>query len=220
LNPPIELGYQLTHFYQNHRRFSLSRIDDQLRGDYVDFDGMSNCRPHRSKDDSSDPADWYLPCGIFALSVFSDKFVWADSDIFRDDTIAYDSEIQWLFRNLSSEYETGIRWLDELFPNGTRNPHFISWMRTSFLGTVSKVYARSENTAVREGQYEVLIENRYREDRFGGEKFLTLAEVSPFGKKNPFLGIAYMAVGGLCIASALMVILSELIIPRRLGEEP
>jgi hypothetical protein len=219
LTGDFELGYELTHFWQNHRRFSMSRIDSQLRGDHVGFAGMSNCRPYRSVDDSEDPAKWYLPCGVFSRSVFSDEIVWTHSNIFSSVGIAYPSETESVFGNLSEEYTTGIRWLEDVFRDGMRNEHFIVWMRTSYLGTVTKIYSRCKDCTIEKGSYEILIESRYDEQLFGGEKHVTLTKSSPLGRNNRGLGSWYLGVGAVSLAFAIALVIGDFIKPRELGED-
>lgn len=42
--------------------------------------------------------------------------------------------------------------------------------------------------------------------------------MSFIGGKNPFLGIAYIAVGGVCVLLGLLLTLRHLIKPRKLGD--
>jgi hypothetical protein len=186
----------------------------------VDFDGMSNCRPYRSENDSADPENWYLPCGIFALSVFSDNIIWPEPGVFSTDGIVYPSEREDLFKDLSSKYEGGIRWLDDLFVNGTTDDHFIVWMRTAFLGTVTKTFARCETCTIEKGEYTVLVEDTYPVEKFGGEKRVTLRQVPPLGRQNPFLGVSYLTIGSICLGVGAILTALDLAAPRRLGEEP
>lgn len=53
---------------------------------------------------------------------------------------------------------------------------------------------------------------------FHGTKSLVFSTVSFIGGKNPFLGIAYIAVGGACILFGLVLTVRHLIRPRKLGD--
>lgn len=73
MHPPIYFYYQLTNFYQNHRRYVKSRSDAQLRGvaDLSESD-LSACEPIvRSP---YEPAKIMYPCGLIANSFFTDQF--------------------------------------------------------------------------------------------------------------------------------------------------
>jgi hypothetical protein len=82
MTAPVFLYYELTNFYQNHRRYVSSRDDDQLAaGDSVSTgaDAYSkNCEPWYQSTyyDSSETATkyQYYPCGLVARSVFNDTF--------------------------------------------------------------------------------------------------------------------------------------------------
>jgi len=67
MNPPIYVYYQLTNFYQNHRRYVKSRNDDQLRGERPS--DLSTCSPLESWDNK--PLN---PCGLIANSFFNGSY--------------------------------------------------------------------------------------------------------------------------------------------------
>ena len=79
---PVFVYYELTNFYQNHRRYVASRDDDQLAaGDSVSTGAdaySSNCSPWYQSTyvDSLDKSTNYqlYPCGLVARSVFNDTF--------------------------------------------------------------------------------------------------------------------------------------------------
>lgn len=45
LKAPVYLQYELSEFYQNHRRYVKSRLDSQLKGNYIPLDKMTDCDP-------------------------------------------------------------------------------------------------------------------------------------------------------------------------------
>jgi len=69
----VEVFYQLTDFYQNHRRYVKSRSDDQVAGKFVSPSTLSTlCDPNASY--VAPEGRVYAPCGLIATSVFNDAF--------------------------------------------------------------------------------------------------------------------------------------------------
>mmetsp|Transcript_17860 Transcript_17860/g.28154 ORF Transcript_17860/g.28154 Transcript_17860/m.28154 type:complete len:372 (+) Transcript_17860:58-1173(+) len=66
MDGPVYLYYQLTNFYQNHRRYVSSRYDAQLQGStlHADTDYCSPLTSNGSQD--------LNPCGLVANSLFND----------------------------------------------------------------------------------------------------------------------------------------------------
>lgn len=221
----LEIRYELTKFYQNQRRYGFSRDDEQLKGAYEDYKAMSNCKPYRSDDDSKDPSTWILPCGIFALSVFNDSFTLSGNNVpeFTEKGIAYQSEIDDLFKPLSDKYTSGNKWLQNLsdhniFPGGNTNEHFIVWMRQASLPTIVKPYAKCDGCTLDSGDYQVTITNRYPTTSFKGGKYFVIAKVTTLGTHNIYLGIIYIVCGCICCLYAIILLITELTIPRKMGE--
>lgn len=50
--------------------------------------------------------------------------------------------------------------------------------------------------------------------KYGGSKSLVISTRTVMGGKNPFLGIAYVAVGGICIVLGTLFTITHLIKPR------
>ncbi|KAK8882989.1 hypothetical protein M9Y10_045636 [Tritrichomonas musculus] len=227
--------YRLTNFYQNHQRYVTSRCDAQLRGEYADFNDMSYCGDYRSiNGDSKDNKYWLLPCGAIASSVFNDTFEFKVHNSttslqpqanFLSAGISWRSDREKLFKKLNSEYDgIGVHWLKnnetkDIFPKGQRNEHFIVWMRTSSLPTFMKPYAHCSNCFLpAAGNYSIIIENNYPTSLFNGEKHIVLSTVSALGGKNYALSISYMVVGSFLFISGLVVFVSHVFFPRKLGD--
>ncbi|OHS94428.1 cell cycle control protein [Tritrichomonas foetus] len=220
----LELRYELTKFYQNHRRFGFSRIDSQLAGDFVDFAGMSNAKPYRSIDDKPEMKNWILPAGLFALSVFNDTFPKKIGNAeFLESGIAYPSEIDYLYRPLNEKYTEGYKWLEEnetseIFVNGTADEHFMVWMRQSALPTVVKTYSHCDGCEIKAGKYSVTIQNRYPTTGFKGGKYFVISKVTTLGTQNTALGIIYIVCGAVCGIYAVVLLIAEAVAPRKMGE--
>lgn len=218
----IYLHYKLTKFYQNHRRYLFSRNDAQLRGEYVTYSEMSDCGDFRSKGNSQDPDDLYLPSGAIARSFFNDTYTWVNTEVanFSETGISWRSDRDKLFRRLSPEYTEGIKWLENYtdFPDGQRNEHFIIWMRTAALPTFLKTFSRCINCEIPPGEYKVRIKNNYPTSLFGGEKHIVLSKVSGLGGRNPYIGLTYIIVGAILFLFGIIILISQLYFPRKLGD--
>jgi hypothetical protein len=49
---------------------------------------------------------------------------------------------------------------------------------------------------------------------FDGKKSLVISTTSWFGGKNPFLGVAYIVVGSVCLGLAALFLAKQLLSPR------
>uniref|UniRef100_A0A7S1XPZ0 Cell cycle control protein 50A n=1 Tax=Phaeomonas parva TaxID=124430 RepID=A0A7S1XPZ0_9STRA len=120
--------------------------------------------------------------------------------------------------------EDDITYLYEVFPEvinpveGVNNEHFIVWMRTAGLPQFRKLYGRIEQDISEGTQLTFQITPRFIVDEFDGKKFLVVSTTTWFGGRNPFLGIAYIVVGAICLALALLFFAKHAISPRKLGD--
>jgi hypothetical protein len=73
MDQPVYVYYQLSNFYQNHRRYVKSRSDTQLRNsDKFETDGCDPLATRTCPGGSGDCGVY--PCGLIAWSVFNDTF--------------------------------------------------------------------------------------------------------------------------------------------------
>ena len=119
--------------------------------------------------------------------------------------------------------------LEEL-PNLHTWEAFQVWMRTAGLPTFSKLAQRNDNDVLRAGTYRLKIYDRksahnarqivahmslgFPVQAYSGTKSILISTRTVMGGKNPFLGIAYIVVGGLCILLGAVFLATHLIKPR------
>ena len=69
---PVYLYYKLTNFYQNHRKYVESYDLEQLRGEALSSDDVTdNCKPLKHRVYNGEEKLIY-PCGLIANSYFND----------------------------------------------------------------------------------------------------------------------------------------------------
>jgi hypothetical protein len=216
MNKPVYMYYGLNNFYQNHRSYVKSRNDDQLRGAVVtSASSISDCSPLASVGGSNNPAEFYLPCGLIAWSMFNDTFVLVSPNStiipLRKQGIAWESDVEQKFKN-PPVGTPGIRVIADF-----QDEDFIVWMRTAGLPNFKKLY-RIIDQDLPPGNYSVIIESRYDVSMFSGQKWVMLSTTSWIGGKNPFLGWAYISVGIVCFLLGIIFGLKHKLSPRKLGD--
>jgi len=96
---------------------------------------------------------------------------------------------------------------------------FIVWMRVAALPKFKKLYRKIPAGSLTPGAtYRLIIHNRFPVEAFGGSKTFVLSTTSWIGGKNSFLGHAYIVVGIICVALAIIFLVKHLISPRILGD--
>ncbi|KAL4225221.1 Cell cycle control protein 50A [Mactra antiquata] len=235
----VYMYYGLTNFYQNHRRYVRSRDDSQLHGN--DVSGLyDDCEPFKTRKINTSYELKIAPCGAIANSLFNDTFSLVyksgggDVNVTLLNTgIAWASDKEVKFNNPSSwaGYTHPPNWrknVYELDPdpdnNGYQNEDLIVWMRTAALPTFRKLHRRIDHTVstfkdgLPKGTYEVTIDYAYPVTMFDGTKSIILTTTSWLGGKNPFLGIAYLVVGSICILLGVIFLIIHLKWGRRTSE--
>ena len=178
LKPPVLLYYQLSNFYQNHRRYVKSFDQDQLKGTARSQKSIngSDCDPLKTDPETGKP---YYPCGLIANSLFNDTFhspvllntqgnsnaqstyqmtdngiAWSsDKDLYGTTQYKLDEVVpppNW--RETMPEYSDNFP-----FPKLHEDEAFQVWMRTAGLPTFSKLALRNDDDVMESGRYVIEI---------------------------------------------------------------
>ncbi|KAF7502837.1 hypothetical protein GJ744_004992 [Endocarpon pusillum] len=240
IGPPVLLYYRLTNFYQNHRRYVKSLDTDQLLGRALDNATIADsaCDPLTLNNESGKA---YYPCGLIANSLFNDTInspILINAPGIPDGRETYqmtNKGISWssdneLYKDTSytrDQVEPPPNWRKR-YPDGYTEENDIPkisqyeelqvWMRTAGLPTFSKLALRNDNVAMGAGTYEIEIYDYFPVDLYGGTKSILLSTRTVMGGKNPFLGIAYLVVGGICVVLGVSFTVAHLVKPRKLGD--
>ncbi|XP_013919628.1 PREDICTED: cell cycle control protein 50B-like [Thamnophis sirtalis] len=229
---PVCLYYQLSNYFQNNRRYSISRDDEQLSGvTWALRHPYQECKPYRYNSQGVPIA----PCGSVANSLFNDTFElfyqlpngslanvtldkrgiawWTDTNVKFQNPEPVNNSLCDAFSHTAKPpfWSRTACMLDPSDRNNTGfvNEEFIVWMRTAALPTFRKLYARIRHDnfskSLPQGTYFLNISYRYPVLGFHGSKKVILSTLSWMGGKNPFLGIAYLVLGAACILSGIVM---------------
>ncbi|XP_031391464.1 ALA-interacting subunit 5-like [Punica granatum] len=221
MKSPIYVYYQISNFYQNHRRYVKSRDDKQLWSPKNER-SSSDCKP----EDFTSNGQPIIPCGLIAWSMFNDTYKFSVKDKVLEVNkkgIAWKSDREHKFgsdvypKNFQSGALIGGAKLNSSIPL-SQQEDLIVWMRPAALPTFRKLYGKIEVDLEPNDNITVIIENNYNTYSFGGNKKLVLSTTSWMGGKNDFLGVAYLTIGGLCLFLAISFILVYVLKPRPLGD--
>lgn len=215
--------YQLDNFYQNHRRYVKSRSDKQLAGTVYDSAAsVTDCDPLTTR--NSKVLD---PCGLIANSFFNDTFLMSATPAIAanmsEKDISWASDRSKKFKAITPDVQAqypGVAFINSTYPNvkDVSDEHFIVWMRVAALPSFRKLYGHIDTTIPAGTTLDFDISANYPVSSFDGKKYLVISTVSFLGGKNPFLGIAYIVVGAICVALAAAFALRQLCGGRRLGD--
>ena len=136
----------------------------------------------------------------------------------------YDAQANESYKFYYPDDET-VQYLYETYPQqispikGVTDEHFIVWMRTAGLPTFRKLYGKIDHDFDKGDVLNFEVIANYEVQSFGGSKALVITTMGEFGGKNPYLGVAYIVVGSLCLFFGLLFLVKQLLNPRALGDK-
>ncbi|KFP29928.1 Cell cycle control protein 50C, partial [Colius striatus] len=156
----VFMYYGLQNFYQNHRRYMISRSNEQLLGQNVNI-GNSYCAPFATYANGTPMA----PCGAIANSMFNDTIDlyyirnssviqvpllktgnswWTDKNVKFRNPISYNLSSAFAGTARPPNWQKPVYLLDEEDErnSGYINDDFIIWMRVSAFATFRNLYRR------------------------------------------------------------------------------
>ena len=246
MKSPVYVYYELENFYQNHRQYVKSRADKQLQGE--EGASLTGCEPLTvaagNKDMKLVPCGLIAnslfndtfklqqpftmnETGIAWKSDLSAKFNNAPSYNKGSPADAANcTDDRWGGKECKCEVgKKCSKYLYQSYPaitdirtQGVKNEHFVVWMRTAGLPKFRKLYGIIEQDIPAGTKLNFTTEARFPVKSFGGSKSLVISTTSWFGGKNPFLGVAYMVVGSICLVLAAAFFIKHRMNPRVLGD--
>lgn len=236
LDGPLYFFYRLHNFHQNHRRYAKSFSEDQIEGKVASVNTIKNtvgqnCEPLSVRDGKR-----IYPCGLIANSMFNDTFSSTFKAVngtsndykFTAKGIAWKTDSN-RFKKTKYDYKDIVpppnwyKWFPEGY-NSTNVPdiskweEFQNWMHTSGLPTFNKLALRNDDDALKRGTYEFSIGLHFPVLPYHGKKYVYVSQRSVMGGKNDFLGISWMAGGGVCFLLGVVLLVVNSIKPRRTGD--
>lgn len=235
MNAPVYVYYELTGFYQNHRRYVKSVSSMQL-ADQNKNQATNLCKPQEYLASNNSNVSYPInPCGLIAWSFFNDTYelnmsrggVATVSLPVSDSGIAFTSDVKYRFANYTPKNfnpvlgpERGGFNLSADSGGATpkENERFMVWMRLSALPHFRKLWGKIGTDLKKGDVVSVLVYNRYNTYAFDGHKSIVLGTTTWLGGKNPFLGVAFLVTGGLAWLLAVVYLGARLAKPRKFAD--
>lgn len=220
---PVYVYYELSNFYQNHKRYVRSLDSDQLAGESRGASSLRECQPQRFQSGTKNLVN---PCGLLPWSYFNDTFnatlgSTGEQLRIRIDDIAWEWDRKYLYGshipfnfNNDSDLRGGATItgpLDEEF-------HFHVWMRVAARPTVRKLFGEIERDLEEGEVLRFRVANRYNTYGFDGRKYIVISTKNWTGGRNVLVGVVYIVVGCLSFVITLGLMFGKMKFKREFGD--
>ena len=156
------------------------------------------------------------PCGLAAWSYINDSYTLTRASgvplAVSAKGIAFKADVNKRFASAAPPTHfndvPSLRGGGQLAPNATplaADERFVAWMRTPALSRFRKLWGRIDGVTIAAGEtITVGVANNWNSYGFSGTKRVVLSTSTWLGGANHFMGVAYLVVGGVCMALALV----------------
>nr|VZI18159.1 unnamed protein product [Spirometra erinaceieuropaei] len=216
LQGPVYMYYEISNFYQNHRRFARSVSVEQLRGVIPSKKSLQKCQPLLSSKNESQEYI-YMPCGLLPNSVFNDsfllKFIESPSSMhsvpLSRSSIAWKSDVEKMYGTVPSNGWTGTikppNWPKPAYERAAgafkTDQELMVWNRIAPFSTFRKLHRILDTrpgifaSGFPAGKYSLQITSNFPVAVFGGTKAVIFAQVNCLGRRNIWLGVIFTVTG-------------------------
>ncbi|BHF60866.1 hypothetical protein SprV_0100383500 [Sparganum proliferum] len=196
---PVYMYYEISNFYQNHRRFARSVSVEQLRGVMPSKESLKKCHPLLSSKNESQEYI-YMPCGLLPNSVFNDsfllKFIESPSSMhsvpLSSSSIAWKSDVEKMYGTVPSNGWTGTikppNWPKPAYERAAgafkTDQELMVWNRIAPFSTFRKLHRVLDTrpgifaSGFPAGKYILQITSNFPVAAFGGTKAVIFAQVN------------------------------------------
>ncbi|KAK9791624.1 hypothetical protein WJX73_003353 [Symbiochloris irregularis] len=184
MTAPVFVYYELTSFYQNHRRYAGSEDNSQLRGVARTGSVLGGCSPEQYL--AGNTSAVIDPCGLVAWTLFNDSYTLASGGnaiAVQTIGIAYPTQLNSQLSN--TVHPQNFNTVPTLRGGGTlpdaplnTDQRFANWMRIAALSRFRKLWGVIEQDLPAGATVNVSIVNAYNTYSFGGSKAVDLKQIT------------------------------------------
>lgn len=222
----IMVYFKVYNFYQNNRRYAVSKSFSQLKGENITLKEMKNkhdCDPVITNKEMGikfskfgeklNESDLAIPCGLMAKSfkLFNNNYNFTLFDAEKNEQTLFINSTNIARKYDKKKYKNSFymtnQWLD------LEDEHFMVWMRPAPFANFSKLYGRI-NQDIEKGSVinvSIVYGDYFDKEEFnksGANVSIIITTINYFGGKNYELSYSFVGVGILCFVIGIIYIVA------------